>query len=205
MDSLAPWNYMDAESDDATFCTGDVCETKAGLLFCRTECCAYVEPYCEVYSVEDPKAEFVRWCYKNRPPIESDEDGFGFVEIDGEWKRFPHYGEIWIGEGVEIGRNTCIDRGSLSDTVIGDGTKIDNLVHIGHNAKIGKRCLITAGVIVGGSAVVGDDCYLGIGAVIRNGIRIGNGSTVGMGAVVVKDVPAGQTVIGNPAKQMEAP
>lgn len=120
-------------------------------------------------------------------------------------QRFPHIGGVSIGEGVEIGSNTCIDRGAIGDTVIGDHTKIDNLVHIAHNVRIGQRCQIVAGAVIGGSAVIGDDVFIGIGAHVRNKVRIGNGATIGQGANVVCDVPPGETWIGNPARKMERP
>ena len=201
MDCVGAWNHEEANRDQVTFCTDTVCDTKAGRLYCRVNCVVIVEPYCKVYSVEDPKAECAKFC-RTRFPSKSTHAGFGFVKINGEWQRFPHYGDVKIGKDVEIGRNTCIDRGSLAHTVIGDGTKIDNLVHVAHNVKIGKRCLITAGAILGGSCEIGDDCFIGIGALIRNGIKIGAGATVGMGAVVTKDVPEGVTVVGNPAREM---
>ncbi len=130
-------------------------------------------------------------------------DGFGFERCVKRLIRFPSLGGIVIGDNVEIGADTCIDRGTLGDTVIGDGTKIDNLVHIGHNAKIGKHCLIVANVLIGGSAVIGDECFIGASAVIRDGIKIGKRAFVGMGAVVVKDVAEGETVVGNPAKPIK--
>lgn len=132
-------------------------------------------------------------------------DGFGY-EWDGEKHvKFPHLGDVIIGKDVEIGANTCIDRAALEGefTVIGDGTKIDNLVHIAHNVKIGEGCLIVAGSVIGGSCVIGDRCYIGIGAMIKNKVKIGNDVTIGMGAVVLKDVPDGWTVVGNPAKRLE--
>lgn len=116
--------------------------------------------------------------------------------------RFPHIGSVKLGARVEVGSNTCIDRGAIGDTIIGDDTKIDNLVHIAHNVRIGQRCLIVAGAVIGGSAVIGDDVFIGINASIKNKVRIGNGATIGMGAVVTKDVPAGETWVGNPARSI---
>lgn len=122
--------------------------------------------------------------------------GFGFTE--GE--RNPHIGGVVLHDGVEIGSNTCIDRGCLGDTVIGERTKIDNRVHIAHNVRIGKECQIVAGAVIGGSAVLGDGVFVGINASIKNKVRIGDGAIIGMGAVVLHDVPAGNTVVGNPAQ-----
>lgn len=130
-------------------------------------------------------------------------EGFGFEGDDeGIYYRFPHVGKVILGDNVEIGANTCIDRGALEDTIIGEGTKIDNLVHVAHNVKIGKNCMIIALTCLGGGVVIEDGAYVGIGAGIRNQITIGEKAFIGMGAVVVKDVAPGVTVIGNPAKPM---
>lgn len=127
--------------------------------------------------------------------------GFGFITGNSVGHfHIPHRGIVIIEDYVEIFEHVNICRGTVDDTVIGHGTKIDYGCEIAHNVQLGKRCMITAGVIIGGSAIIGDDVYIGIGAVIRNKINIGNGAFIGMGAVVVKDVEAGITVIGNPAK-----
>lgn len=131
-------------------------------------------------------------------------DGFGYVrQEDGILYKMPHTGNVIINENVEIGGNTCIDRAVVGSTVIGAGTKIDNLVHIAHGAKIGKNCLIVAGAVIGGSTEIGDNCYIGIGAMIKNKIRIGNNVVIGMGAVVLNDVPDGVTIVGNPGKELK--
>lgn len=128
-------------------------------------------------------------------------DGFSYErQDDGSLKKFLHYGGVRIGSDVEIGSNTTIDRGTFRDTIIGDGTKIDNLVHVAHNVEIGKHCMIIAHAGIGGGVKIGDRCFIGLGAVIRDGVVIGNDCFIGMGAVVVKDAPDGTTVMGNPAE-----
>ena len=127
-------------------------------------------------------------------------EGFGYMpDENGELIQFPHIGKVIIEDDVEIGANVCIDRGALGDTIIGKGTKIDNLVHIAHNVEIGKNCQIICHVSLGGSVKIGDNSFIGIGASIRNQIKIGKNVMVGMGAVVVKDVPDNTTMVGNPA------
>jgi UDP-3-O-[3-hydroxymyristoyl] glucosamine N-acyltransferase len=124
-------------------------------------------------------------------------NGFGYErEEDGKLTNIPHRGHVIMGKDVRIHNNVCIDRGVLSPTIIGEGTVIDNLIHIAHNVQIGKNCLIVAGTVIGGSCVIGANCFIGINASIKNKVRIGNNVTIGMSAVITKDVPDGVTVIG---------
>lgn len=128
--------------------------------------------------------------------------GFGFErDADGNKFRFPQIGRLLIGDDVEIGANTCIDRGALSDTLIGDHTKINNLCHIAHNNIIGKNVTITGCVNVSGSNIIEDDVWLAPNSSIRGYVHLGKGCVIGMGAVVTKDVPEGETWVGNPAKK----
>jgi UDP-3-O-[3-hydroxymyristoyl] glucosamine N-acyltransferase len=131
--------------------------------------------------------------------------GFGYETDDttGAVLQFPHVGGVVIGERVEIGSSTCLDRASIGDTTIGDDSKIDNLVHIAHNVRMGKRCKVIALAIVGGSCVIGDDAWIAPASAIRDWRTIGAGAVVGLGAVVTKDVAAGETVFGNPARARE--
>lgn len=130
--------------------------------------------------------------------------GFGYeLDVDGNLLRMPHLGQVVIEENVIIHDNVCIDRGVLGETIIGSGTRIDNLVHISHNVVIGKSCVIIAQAGIGGSCIVGDRTYIGFGAHIKNKVKIGSGVTIGMGAVVLHDVPDGWTVVGNPARKLE--
>lgn len=128
--------------------------------------------------------------------------GFGFAKDGDKWIRIPHIKKVIIGDKVEIGDNCCIDRGCLTDTVIGDGVKIDNLCHIAHGVTIGDNTIITAGTIVGGSVAIGKNVWVGINSTIKNGITIGDNAFIGMGSNVLKDVPAGETWVGNPAKKL---
>lgn len=130
--------------------------------------------------------------------------GFGFEkDEDGNRFRFPQVGRLIIGDDVEVGANTCIDRGALSDTVIGDHTKINNLCHIAHNNKIGRNVVITGCVNVSGSNVIDDNVWIAPHACIRGFLHLGEKCIIGMGAIVTKDVPAGETWIGNPAHKMD--
>ena len=130
--------------------------------------------------------------------------GFGYErDAEGNYFRFPQLGQLIMGDYVEVGANTCIDRGALADTVIGDYTKINNLCHIAHNNKIGKNVTITGCVNVSGSNVIDDDVWIAPNSSIRGWVHINEGSTVGMGAVVVKDIPAHETWVGNPARKLE--
>lgn len=130
--------------------------------------------------------------------------GFGYErDADGNKFRFPQIGQLIMGDYVEVGANTCIDRGALAETVIGDYTKINNLCHIAHNNKIGRNVTIAGCVNISGSNVIDDDVWIAPNSSIRGWVHIGKGATVGMGAVVVKDIPEGETWVGNPAHKLE--
>jgi UDP-3-O-[3-hydroxymyristoyl] glucosamine N-acyltransferase len=127
-------------------------------------------------------------------------DGFGYVYHSGAHNKIRHVGGCVIGDDVEIGANTTIDRGSIDDTVIGKGSKIDNLVHLGHNVRIGERCLVMAQVGIAGSAVIGDDVIIAGQAGLGGHIKVGKGARIGGQAGVFGDVPAGETWSGYPAR-----
>lgn len=118
----------------------------------------------------------------------------------GELEWFPQIGGTIIQDNVEIGANSVICRGALSDTFIGKGTKIDNLVRIGHGVIVGNDCIIVGGTIINGSAKVGNQTWLGPLVCIRESVKIGNKVIVGAGSVVHKDVPDGLVVSGSPAR-----
>jgi len=127
-------------------------------------------------------------------------DGFGYVPRDGQHLKIPHVGGCIIEDDVEIGANTTIDRGSIDDTVVGAGTKVDNLVQIAHNVRIGKACLIMAQVGIAGSVRVEDGAML-LGQVGVSGHHtIGKGARLAAQAGVFGDIPAGETWSGYPAR-----
>lgn len=127
-------------------------------------------------------------------------DGFGYAFEEGAHRKIPHVGRCIIGDDVEIGANSTIDRGSVDDTVIGAGTKIDNLVHIGHNVRIGRLCLLMAQVGVAGSVRIGDGVILAGQVGVAGHLTIGDGARLAAQAGVVGDVPAGETWSGYPAR-----
>jgi UDP-3-O-[3-hydroxymyristoyl] glucosamine N-acyltransferase len=127
-------------------------------------------------------------------------DGFGYVYRDNAHQKIPHVGRCIIGDDVEIGANTTIDRGSISDTVVGAGTKIDNLVQVGHNVRIGRLCLIVAQAGIAGSAILEDGVVLGGQVGTRGHITIGKGAQIAGQSGVFGDVPAGATWSGHPAR-----
>ena len=132
-------------------------------------------------------------------------EGFDF-EIDklGIPIHYPHIGKILIGNNVWVGANTCIECGKIKDTVIEDDVKIDDLVQLGYNCRIGKRTMITAGVIIGRDVRIGQDTLIAPNASIRNEIIIGNNVTIGIGAVVIKNVDNKTVFVGNPAKLLKS-
>jgi UDP-3-O-[3-hydroxymyristoyl] glucosamine N-acyltransferase len=127
-------------------------------------------------------------------------DGFGYVPGAAGHQRIPHVGRCIVGDDVEIGANSCLDRGSVSDTVIGPGTKIDNLVHVAHNCRVGARCLIMAQVGMAGSSRIEDDVILAGQVGLAGHLTVGAGARIAAQSGVMSDVPAGATVFGYPAK-----
>ncbi|HEU4977498.1 MAG TPA: UDP-3-O-(3-hydroxymyristoyl)glucosamine N-acyltransferase [Solirubrobacteraceae bacterium] len=128
-------------------------------------------------------------------------DGFGFErDARGTWLKFPQVGNVEIGDDVEIGANTCVDRGTLGATRIENGAKIDNLCHIAHNVVVGERAMVIALSMIGGSTTLEADSYVAPGAVVRNKVTVAERALVGLGAVVIRDVPSGDVVAGVPAR-----
>ncbi len=130
-------------------------------------------------------------------------DGFGFERNGaGELERFPHLGGVVIEDDVEVGSNVSIDRGALEDTWIGPRVRIDNLVHVAHNVRIGADAAIIAHAMLAGSSSVGEEAWVSPCASVRDGVHVGASALVGMGAVVIRTVADGVTVIGNPAHKL---
>jgi UDP-3-O-[3-hydroxymyristoyl] glucosamine N-acyltransferase len=131
-------------------------------------------------------------------------DGFGYVLAEGRYHKFPQLGHVVIEDEVEIGSNSTVDRGSLGVTVIGQGTKIDNLVQIAHNVRIGRHCVIAAEVGISGSVEVGDYVVMGGQVGIGDHARIEERAVLGGGAAILpgKIVRQGETVWGSPARPL---
>ena len=131
------------------------------------------------------------------------QDGYGFLPGPKGHLKVPQTGRVLIQNDVEIGAGTTIDRGALSDTVIGEGTKIDNLVQIGHNVSIGRRCIIVSQSGVAGSSTLGDGVMLGARVGVSDHATIGAGAQLAARSSVVGEVPAGARWGGSPAKPIK--
>ncbi len=126
-------------------------------------------------------------------------DGYGYVLDEGRHRKMLQVGNVIIHDDVEIGANTAIDRGAIGSTVIGQGTKIDNLVHVAHNVVIGRHCLILGQVGFAGSTRIGDYCVVAAQSGIADHLKIGNQVTIGAKTGVMRDIPDGGKVFGIPA------
>jgi UDP-3-O-[3-hydroxymyristoyl] glucosamine N-acyltransferase len=139
-----------------------------------------------------------------QPGVVVGADGFAFERHpSGKLERFPHIKGVKIGNNVEICSNSSIARGSLSDTIIGEGTKLDALVHVAHNVVIGENCELTAGTIIGGSTVIGDMSWTGLNSTLKDNIKVGKNVVIASGASVIRDVQDGDIVAGVPAKSIK--
>lgn len=130
------------------------------------------------------------------------QDGFGFAMARNGHLKVPQIGRVIIQDDVEIGANTTIDRGALKDTVIGEGSKIDNLVQIGHNVVVGRHCVIVAMTGISGSTVLGDFVVMGGQSGAVGHIKIGDGAQIGGASHATHDVPPGARYLGTPAKPL---
>ncbi|MBR2299053.1 MAG: UDP-3-O-(3-hydroxymyristoyl)glucosamine N-acyltransferase [Alphaproteobacteria bacterium] len=126
-------------------------------------------------------------------------DGFGFDLIEGKHQRIPQIGRVIIGNDVEVGANTCIDRGALDDTVIGDGCRIDNLVQIAHNDKLGRGCVVVSQVGIAGSCTFGDYVVCGGQTGFADHLKVGTGAQIAAQSGVMRDVEPGAVLLGTPA------
>ena len=128
--------------------------------------------------------------------------GFGFFPNDKKNLRYPHIGIVYIGKNSEIGSGTIIDRGSMSNTVIGENTFLDNQIHVAHNNKIGDNCIIAGQVGLAGSSTLGNNVMIGGQAGISGHLKIGNKVQIGGGSGVIKDIPDNSKVMGYPSKDL---
>ena len=127
-------------------------------------------------------------------------DGFGFRPCpERGLAKIPQIGNVIIGNNVEIGANSSVDRGKFSSTILGDGCKIDNLVQIGHNSKLGRFCIMAGNSGLAGSVTLGNGVIIGGSASIKDHLTLGDGAIIGAGSGVAADVPAGKTMLGYPA------
>lgn len=126
-------------------------------------------------------------------------EGFEYKRTDGIIMNVTHCGGVIVGANVEVQYNTCIDKAlyTWDNTIVGDYSKIDNMVHLEHGVKIGEKCLIASRTTVGGRTVIGSDSWIGLGAIISNGLILENKVSVSLGAVVTKDLVNGDRVSGN--------
>jgi UDP-3-O-[3-hydroxymyristoyl] glucosamine N-acyltransferase len=133
-------------------------------------------------------------------------DGFGYRPDPhgGGLLKVPHLGTVEVGDRVEIGANACVDRGKFGATVVGEGTKIDNLVQIAHNCRIGRSCIIAGLCGLSGSVTLEDGVVLGGNVGIADHVTIGAGARIGAKAGVMSDVPAGRSMLGCPADDLRA-
>jgi len=138
------------------------------------------------------------------PNVTIGADGFGYrPSPDGRGLvKIPQIGTVEIGDGVEIGAGSCVDRGKFSATSIGDGTKIDNLVQIAHNCKLGRSCVIAGHSALAGSVTLGDGVMMGGGARVKDHVTIGAGARLGGNTGVISDVAPGKTLLGVPADDL---
>ena len=138
------------------------------------------------------------------PGVRIGQEGFGFATTKSGFLSIPQLGRVMIGDDVEIGANSTVDRGSTGDTVIGAGTRLDNLVQIGHNVRLGRCCVIVAQVGIAGSTVLEDFVQVGGQAALAGHLRIGTGARIGAQSGVIGDAAPGAILLGSPAQPRKA-
>ena len=130
-------------------------------------------------------------------------DGFGYVTVEDVHEKIPQEGNVIIGNNVEIGSNCAIDRGTIGSTIIGSMTKIDNLVHIAHNVKIGQGCLLTAGFAIAGSSEIGDYCTFAGQVGVAPHLKVGDRSIVASKSGITKSLKGNKVYAGFPAREIK--
>jgi len=153
-----------------------------------------ISPNCVIYQNTKIKDH----CIVNSNTVLGSE-GFGFIPKDGKWLKVPQTGGVIINNSVEIGTNCCIDRPAVGDTIIGEGTKIDNLVQIGHGVKIGRNCAFAAQVGIAGGAIIGDGVILAGQVGVNNRVKVGNNVVASSKCGIHADVNDGEVISGFPA------
>ena len=153
-----------------------------------------INPNCVIYQ----NTKIRDHCILNSNTVIGSE-GFGFIPKDGKWLKVPQIGGVIINNYVEIGTNCCIDRPAVGDTIIGEGTKIDNLVQIGHGVKIGKNCAFAAQVGIAGGAIIGDGVILAGQVGVNNRVKVGNNVIASSKCGIHADVNDGEVISGFPA------
>ena len=129
-------------------------------------------------------------------------EGFGFIMKGNSFKKIPQLGRVVIGNHVEVGSNTTIDRGSIGDTIVGNYTMIDNIVHLGHNVKIGERCIIAAMTGISGSTSIGNNVIIGGQVGISGHLSIGNNVKIAAKTGVMKNIDDNSVIAGYPSEKI---
>ena len=183
---------------------GAVIEERAflhGRVFIGRDCCVGAETTVEPGAVLFESVRTGRRCLIHSNAVLGC-DGFGITPSEGKAmpEKIPQIGGVVLGDDVELGVCSTVDRGTLDDTVIANGTKVDNHVHIAHNVRIGRNCILVAMTGIAGSAVLEDNVIMAAGSGVKEHTRIGKGATVAAKGGAIKDVPPGEVVSGFPAR-----
>jgi len=193
----------------------DVSSNKAGIIIGRetsADALQMLENWSDLAALtyiisEQPRYDFEPQISKSaviHPTATLNIEGMNYSRgKNGDLQKVPHVGGLIIGDNVEVGALTTIQKGVLKDTVIGKGSKIGPKCNIGHGAHIGEHCLITGMNFIGGSAVLGNRVYVAPHSTIKNGVKVGDDAFIGIGSLVLRDVPSGATVVGRPAVHLE--